>query len=686
MPRRIAVIAFALMSLSLQAQDQDCLLPDEAVAKHNDVQCLFIDCRNDDCATFLNSLDDFPELRRIEIYNLDKDYFAKDLSYLKNLESVTIAQSPGLNFTGLFRKLATLPAFSELVLDNNGLKVMPKTLLLAQGIDRLVIRNNETFEVEKSILVICHLPKLKELAIPVNQIVDLPENINLLKNLEILDLSDNQLTDLPKQMGELDSLEVLNIEKNVFINPVKSLEKLKGLNIKYLSVDVCLSSKDKEKLSRIFPRAEIVEVPDTVDRNDDMVDFSGADSLMWMDTTEVEYNNIIIDGGSFHALSDAYLHYAGVFEHPNLKNTFDSLLFEERYLDVTYSNVWKIQPWRDYNNIRLYLFKGGAKGEIWFDFHLDYKKKGVPMADPWITKNNPELLAFLGMKWVYQGDLSLNQFKSKYIKNINGYRYWMDVRVFYNEKEKNFIIELKDRHGFTQIKAYLRNRSQLVSLEKAQESYAYYFERYMKALDGRRKRFHKKLLKDKSAYDMTLQRARVSAWEGFRRVYMSPEEQKMSMKVWLEYYDRVIADEPAALKNAIPGAGLFERSLQINAYANANNSPLSSDTSITKGVYAMFRDDQGAMVIVTKVIAINLTEKSYRTFEGSLGLKNIRMYFNPGARYAIIAQIRNGDIGTIGQDDFMQIALIQNKEYILTLNRMPGKISTIGQIQNLVGY
>jgi hypothetical protein len=669
------------------AQDIDCMSYSEASQDPSQAKCLYMDCRLDDCNDFFAQIEQYSNLNSLEIANLNRDNFPRDLSNFKELQTITFTQCPGINYNSLIRKLATLPGLKKLVFDNDGLTVIPKSIPLLAGLYHLVIRNNENFDVERSIALISHLQNLKNLSLPVNQISDLPENIGMLDHLEMLDLSDNQLTDLPNNVKNMDSLEVLNIEKNVLINPLQTLEKLKGLNIRYVSMDVSLNDKDREKLKKIFPKAEIREVVDTSSVEDDSFpdDYFGLDSL-GTDTSELEYRTILVDGAKFQVLSDAYLHYPAIFERENFKSTFDSLLFEERYLDTNYCNTWKMQPWRTYNNIRLYLFKDGVKGQIWFDFHPYDKKNDVPSAEPYIAKNNPELMVFLGMKWVYQGELTLSQFKKKYIKSSSGYRYWCDARVYFSERDKSFIIELKDKHGFTQISAYLRSRSRSISLEKTQESYESYFEKYTKALDNRRKRFHKKLMKDKSAYDLTLERSFVSAWEIFRKMYMSPEEQRMSMKNWLEYYDKVLADEKSALKNAAPSAGLLERHLVLFGYHDATNDALNSDTTQMKGIYTMFRDDSQNMVAVVKLMLVNMSDHSFRSFEGSLGLKNIRLYISNNTKYAIIAQLRNGDIGILSPEAFMQLKLYQNKEYIFALKRLPRKLSSIGQIQDLIGY
>lgn len=686
---RLVSLLFCLLGpwIPVFSQEFGCMNYSEASQDPAQAHCVYIDCHNDNCDEFLSRLEEYSALHTLEIINMEKDYFPKDLSMMKQLNTIILTQSPSLNYSILFRKFAAAPALKELVLDNNGITVLPKSILLLTQLKKLVIRNNEDFNVEKSILQLNKLGNLKELSLPVNQIGDLPDNIGLLKQLEVLDLSDNQLADLPGGMSDMDSLEVLKIEKNVFINPLKTFEKLKGLNIRYLSMDVGLNEKDRERLNKIFPKAEIVEVIDTsiIEDAEFEESFPVADTLA-IDTSDVEFRTINVDGAKFQVLSDAYLHYPAIFDNPGFKSTFDSLLFEERYLDTSYSNVWKIQPWKSYDNIRLYYYKDSEKGEIWFDFHPDVKKNDVPFATPYITKNNPEMLSFLGLKWVYQGELNKNQFIRKYIKAEKGYRYWMDVRVYYNERDKNFTIELKDNKGFTQIKAYLRNRSKAISLEKVQENYAVYYDKYAKGLENRRKRFHKRLLKDKSAYDVTLERSHVTAWESFRKVYMSPVEQHMGVKNWLEYYDKVIADEQSALKNAAPTMALLQRSLLINHFHEAENEPLLSDTNQMKGVYGLFRDQQMNNVAVLKVLLLNMDEKSFRSFEGSLGLKSIRMYFKQGSKYTLIAEMRNGDIGVMSGEAFSQIILHHNMELTFTLKRLPYKISSIGQIQDFIGY
>lgn len=684
----IITVFLAGLFFTSPAQRFGCLNYAEASQDPSQAHCLYLDCQSDECAEFASRLADFSALTTLELINLNRDFFPKELSGLKQLNTLILTQCPSVNLNNLLRKFVDLPLLTELVLDNNGMDELPRSIGLMQNLKRLVIKNNEHLNVERSILQLNHLASLRELALPVNQISDLPDNIALLRQLEVLDLSDNQLADLPGKMRELDSLEVLNIEKNVFVNQAQSLQKLSGLSIRYLSLDAGLSPQDRDRLKRLFPRAEIVELLDTTSVEEDIKESLIEEQSISVveDSGDQAYQTIMVGGENFQALSDAYLHYARIFDSPLFKSDFDSLLFDERYLDTAYSNVWKTQPWKRYDNIRLYYYKGGEKGQIWFDFQPDKKNGDAQMADPYITKNNPELLCFLGLKWVYQGPLSKSQFIRQYIKTERGIRYWMDVRIYYNEAAKLFTIELKDKNGFASLTAGLRNRTRSVSGEKTQEAYSSYYEKYIKALDGRRKRFHKRLVKDKSAYDLTLERTVAGAWDNFSLTYLSPEEQRMSRKAWLDYYDKVLADEQEALNNAAPVFSLVKRSLILNNYTDASLQPLPADTTRMKGVHGLFRDEQNNRIAVTRIMLLNLTDKTFRVFEGSLGLKTIRLYLDPLASYAMIAEIRNGDVGILTASMYADLSLRQNMECLFTLKRLSSKISSIRQIRDLVGF
>jgi hypothetical protein len=72
-------------------------------------------------------------------------------------------------------------------------------------------------------------------------------------------------------------------------------------------------------------------------------------------------------------------------------------------------------------------------------------------------------------------------------------------------------------------------------------------------------------------------------------------------------------------------------------------------------------------------------------YEGSLGLKHLKLHFRADSKYAIISELRNGDIGVLSPAAFAHYSLHHNKDVIFTVERISYKISTIGQIKELMG-
>lgn len=97
-----------------------------------------------------------------------------------------------------------------------------------------------------------HWTSKKHLSLGGTKIKKLPDNIGILKNLEVLSLPYNGLTELPNSFKNLESLFRLNLCSNNFIKFPKILFKLKKLN--YLHLDGNnISEKEILKFLDEFP-------------------------------------------------------------------------------------------------------------------------------------------------------------------------------------------------------------------------------------------------------------------------------------------------------------------------------------------------------------------------------------------------------------------------------------------------
>jgi len=691
------------------AQVQDSVFSDihEALMYPDKTESIFLDGNNNDDSLFCKNISKFKNLKSVYLINGKENDFVENISSFTNLQQLYITASPDIDFPELFDNLSTLNSLKILSINDCNLSHCPKEIRKIKSLQTLIITDNDEFDTEDLIKNISKLSNLKTLALPINQITDLPTNIGLLKQIEVLDISNNWLTDLPDEMPGMVNLENLDISGNIIISPVNSLGKLKSLNIRYLNLDKGLTTEEKEKLSELFPNAQITEnnvdfIADSLALNNSLSDSTTA-AKQALDITSIKKEEDSLSYGTFNVQKDqfkifslAYLHYATVFNTDLFKNTFDSLLFDERYLDTNYSNVFKMKGRMVPLNFPIHGVKNSKK-EIWFDFFISKVGKGLDTR--YISRWNYELNTFKGMVWVYTGNLSKRQFRKTYLhKGVirgglkfwkTGYLkpriiYWNDARIYYNQADQNFVIELKDKSGFKKITAYPRLPDEKSTIDKAQKQYTKRYAKYLSVLNKRRIKFQNGLLKEKVLYDAALKKSIDKTWQGFQDMYMSPDEKKLSMAEWLEYYDQVVANEENALYNADASVANIIHSLESQNYLEVGYSKLIPGDTTLNSINTYYKDEDQNLLVVSKILLINSTNKTFCRYDGSLGLDPSAVILSSANPVSIVLELRNGDIGVLQKEQYPKDKLNIVSEYTFTVKRISKKLASIGQIMELL--
>lgn len=656
------------------------------------LQTYVIDCLNEEnCAEALANME-LGNVKSIELRNFSGKRLPLNLKNAPFLQSIGFIECPGLKYGKIIKQLATLDSLNEIVLDGNSLGQLPRAVAKLNQIRRLVITNDETLDLEVELGKITGLDSLKELGLSVNSISDLPDNIGDLSKLEVLDLRDNNLADLPEGMANLKNLDSLYLEENILLNPVSALSRMKGLQIKYVSLGTDLSDADLKRLEELFPdtrleKKEMYKMQDTLSMEEAIERGAVSDPI-------VKYGKLHLTDDKQRAYSLAYLHYPVIFSSLRFRYTFDSLLFEERYRDTTYSNIWKIQPNINYCRIYLKKYNARIKNEIWltvsryFGIHIR-KIRPNQKKEIWFTLNNryeqlnnPELGAFRGMVWVYTGGLSKKEFRKTYMKlNLLNRRYYVDLRLYYDGGGNNYSVELKDKSRFSTVQAFPRLTNRELPLEKSQESYERIFERYTKTLERREKRFHRKLFRNKRKYEYNLAKSRRKAWRSFQNMYMSDEEKSMSQADWLLYYDKIIANERRALYNADASSKHILRSLELEGYNGSGVIGLQRfEGSLT--LQSSFWDADSNYIAVKSIDIVNHKEKFFTSYKGSLGVNPTSIYLRDHLNVSIIIEARNGDIGYILAKDMKALELDGKTQFTFPVTVIPKKMATVGTLLN----
>jgi Leucine-rich repeat (LRR) protein len=637
------------------------------------VKHLSINCNFNDCKEVFQQIENFKNLEKLEVRNVNDKTLNINFEEFSRLECLSIVNCQNLNSARFFRKISNCKSLEKLNLENANITRISPWIAKNENLIVLKITNNEDLNLEQTIKHIKKVKSLKELYLPVNMISDLPKGIGDLSHLELLDLSSNTINDLPDDVAQLDSLKIIFLEDNFFINPLNSLEKLSGLNLRYISFNQEISDEEKLRLEELFPNTEIVEYKEEVLNQDSELIIEPDTTISAKDTQNIVYNKFKVHNLPFRAFSPAYLHYPEIFDNPLFEYSFDTTLFEERYRDLSYENTRRILDGVFYRNLKLEFIRSREKGEIWFKIADNRNRR-------YINYNNPELKAFKSYVWVYNGDLTKRKFKKQYCKR----KYYLDARVYFIESENRFIVELKHPDSFIKINAYLRKYYVDAPLEKVQGSYLQINKRYLKLLQTRKNLFQRTLKKNKASYDENFHKNYNRAWKNFKNQYFSETEKKMSRKEWLEYYDRVLANEKEALKNAIPHPETFKRALKLSAFKDQLNLTDLLNTPGYKILPSLFKDEEDNMLVVASIILINNTRNTFSTFDGSLGLEAINLYINQNDSYSIVAILRNGDMGVLSSEKFSEIDIKSISEHTFTLVRVSSKLGTMKQVFDMI--
>ncbi|MBL7931878.1 MAG: leucine-rich repeat domain-containing protein, partial [Bacteroidia bacterium] len=478
-------------------------------------------------------------LSEITLSENDLEKVPDNISALKYLQSLKIEGNINLDYQDLFNQIKNLQII-QLKLSDNDLKKIPTSISEIKSLRTVEITGSNRLDYEDLVSQLTRLPYLRTLAIPVNYITELPKNIDQLKSLQILDVSNNNLTELPAEVSGLKSINRLSIQGNLLLNPTAELSKLKGTNIQFLSLDKEIAAEELENIKRIFPDVEIdFPVQNLTKGPSDPNDLYGEDPAL---PSPKQRTGELKTKKESRILSGAYLYYPTLFR--GLIYNFDTLTFEERYANTGYENVYRIldaNPWRSAGvYFRKWLIGAetpGKRHETWFRLGNDAM----------VNNNYPELRAFSGMYWVYQGPLTKKQFTKKFIRGKGlAKRFkrkrsfvWNDIRIRFEKNNSLFTFQMKNDTGFLEFNAYPVFPD--YPLDKIRQTYYKRYSLYQKTLFNRSQRFARSYRRNRNNYESSYRRLKSLAWKELQ-TRMSDEEKLMSQDEWLEYFDATVAN------------------------------------------------------------------------------------------------------------------------------------------------
>ncbi len=456
----------------------------------------------------------------------------------------------------------------------------------------------------------------------------------------------------------------------LLISPAKDLEKLKGNDIRFLSIDKEVSGEEIEQIKKIFPNAEINFPIENLEKEDERQ----QETSLPIPINNI-YNGELKTKRELKILSGAYLLYPTLFQ--GIMYNFDTLRFEERYANQNYTNVFQRLPTGQSMGGEFYFGR-----TFWRSIKKDrIKQKLFWIPDsPYMSSIYPELRAFSGMYWIYQGELSRRKFKKNFLKKS-----WGDIRIEFDKNNSMFTIHLKSPTGFEKITAYPFTYNN-IPLEKVQQTYVIKFLGYEKALSRRAELFRRNLNKGKKKYDANFKKMHDYAWKELQ-INMCNEEKLMSQNDWLEYYDNIVANEKKAIDNAPLSLAFLLRQLSLvgfNTRAGNNRTPTTGFRINTLNVDFIDATGSGKLA-VANIIILDNRNKTFSQMTGTLGLAPNLIPISQYSSNLVFVQLRNGDFGlvTSNEIDRQPIQPLQTCQYKVKV--FDKNLDTIGNLLKAAG-
>ena len=149
----------------------------------------------------------------------------------------------------------------------------------------------------------------------------------------------------------------------------------------------------------------------------------------------------------------------------------------------------------------------------------------------------------------------------------------------------------------------------------------------------------------------------------------------MSRKEWLEYHDKIVANELAALKKSPERKDFLVRMLQLMKYKQINNvSDLQKVQDTQLGLFT-FENENKERVPIKSLVVINKTQNNFKVYPGSHSVTEFYLFVRQSDDYSVVAFLRNGNVAVAKHIDFTHISFLQNHENLIHLKEMEKELT-----------
>ncbi len=194
----------------------------------------------------------YPYKEKITIINLNGysgTVVPSSIKVFSRLKTFSVTDCPALNFKRLFQCLAGMSSVTELILDDNESANIPSNIKTLNSLTSITITDYDFIDGNRLMKNISQISSLQNLTLSSIIRLELDTDAALPENIQQLNLSDNWLPDLPDMINNLKKLRILDVSDNNFGDIDQLIRKIDSLPLNELSI-TCFKKTDSVKLSK----------------------------------------------------------------------------------------------------------------------------------------------------------------------------------------------------------------------------------------------------------------------------------------------------------------------------------------------------------------------------------------------------------------------------------------------------
>jgi hypothetical protein len=309
-----------------------------------------------------------------------------------------------------------------------------------------------------------------------------------------------------------------------------------------------------------------------------------------------------------------------------------------------------------------------------------------------LNSAHPELNEFNNCYFALDEEIPVTEFKKKFMFK-KGYN---DVRVLADGSTLE--LKLKDENKISSLKAHLVIINNENKVEDAKDQRARQ-KRYQRRLARREKEFAKMLrAKRQNERPLYLTDPVKKSQIAFERCkpMMSQEEQRMTIKEWLSYYDQVIANEQQLLKEqnlmanleldkAEASASNLVQSLSINGMGIYNCDQIQRLQQPVE-IFASYRTNDNKKLKAKATYIIDKTTNAVMQYDGYMGYGPSKIAFsNSKSAQNILIAVRDNRICLFSTEDFKKERFSNKEEFEFIVTPVDKEFTTVADLKKIIG-